>query len=103
MRSKFIILSLLIVPLVSCSSNKEIKRNSFYFDTYTETRLFEGGEEDLNIINQIFFKIDKLTDNFKARDLNNVYFINNTNENVEVEPELYEVLKCSFSKDLSVL
>ena len=103
MRSKFLILSLLIVPLVSCSSNKEIKRNSFYFDTYTETRLFEGGEEDLNIINQIFSKIDKLTDNFKARDLNNVYFINNTNENVEVEPELYEVLKCSFSADLSSL
>ena len=103
MRSKFLILSLLIVPLVSCSSNKEIKRNSFYFDTYTETRLFEGGEEDLNIINQIFSKIDKLTDNFKARDLNNVYCINNTNENVEVEPELYEVLKCSFSADLSSL
>ena len=103
MRSKFLILSFLIVPLVSCSSNKEIKRNSFYFDTYTETRLFEGSEEDLNIINQIFSKIDKLTDNFKARDLNNVYFINNTNENVEVEPELYEVLKRSFSADLSSL
>ena len=103
MRSKFLILPLLIIPLVSCSTGKEIKRNSFYFDTYTETRLFEGDEIDLNNINQIFSKIDKLTDNFNSRGLNNVYIINNTHEDVQIEPELYDVLKLSFSSDLSSL
>ena len=103
MRSKFLILPLLIIPLVSCSINKEIKRNSFYFDAYTETRLFEGNESDLNNIEQIFIKLDKLTDNYLARDLNNVYKINNTTENAEVEPELYDVLEKTFSTELSSL
>ena len=94
MKAKLLLLPLIIVPLSSCQ--KEIKRNSFYFDTYTETRLYEGSTEDLSEINKIFSKIDKLTDNFRERDLNNVYKINNSTESVQVEPELYEVLRASF-------
>lgn len=101
MKAKLLILPLIIVPLSSCQ--KEIKRNSFYFDTYTETRLYEGSENDLSEINKIFSKIDKLTDNYKERDLNNVYKINNSTENVQVEPELYEVLKVSFCNCLDPL
>jgi thiamine biosynthesis lipoprotein len=101
MKAKLLILPLIIIPLSSCQ--KEIKRNSFYFDTYTETRLYEGSEEDLSEINKIFSKIDKLTDNFKERDLNNVYKINNSLENVQVEPELYEVLQASFCDCLDPL
>ncbi len=101
MKAKLLILPLIIVPLSSCQ--KEIKRNSFYFDTYTETRLYEGSEEDLSEINKIFSKIDKLTDNYHERDLNNVYKINNSTENVQVEPELYEVLKASFCNCLDSL
>ena len=101
MKAKLLILPLIIVPLSSCQ--KEIKRNSFYFDTYTETRLYEGSENDLSEINKIFSKIDKLTDNYKERDLNNVYIINNSTENVQVEPELYEVLKASFCNCLDPL
>ena len=101
MKAKLLILPFIIVPLSSCQ--KEIKRNSFYFDTYTETRLYEGSENDLSEINKIFSKIDKLTDNYKERDLNNVYKINNSLENVQVEPELYEVLKASFCNCLDPL
>ena len=101
MKIKFLILPLLIIPLTSCQ--KELKRNSFYFDTYTETKLFEGDYVDLDNIDKIFTKIDKLTDNFEPRDLNNVYTINNSNENVQVEPELYEVLKASFCSCLDPL
>ena len=101
MKAKLLILPLIIIPLSSCQ--KEIKRNSFYFDTYIETKLYEGSEEDLSEINKIFSKIDKLTDNFKERDLNNVYKINNSTENVQVEPELYEVLKASFCDCLDPL
>ena len=103
MKSKLLVFPLLIVPLVSCSVNKEIRRTSFYFDTYTESRLYEGKESNLDDIEKIFTKIDKLTDNFNARDLNNIYKINNTNENFEIEPELYEVLKLSFSSELDPL
>ena len=103
MKSKLLVFPLLIVPLVSCSASKEIRRNSFYFDTYTESRLYEGNESNLDDIEKIFTKIDKLTDNFNARDLNNVYSVNTTTENVEIEPELYEVLKLSFSSDLDSL
>ena len=101
MKIKFLILPLLIIPLTSCQ--KELKRNSFYFDTYTETKLFEGNNVDLDNIDKIFTKIDKLTDNFQPRDLNNVYTINNSNENVQIEPELYEVLKASFCSCLDPL
>ena len=101
MKLKFIILPLLIIPLTSC--NKEIKRNSFYFDTYTETKLFEGNEEDLDNIDELFLKIDRLTDNYRSRNINNVYTINNTSEPVEVDSKLYEVLKASFCNCLEPL
>lgn len=103
MRLKLVVLPLLILPLFSCNANKEIRRYSSYFDTYTESRLYEGDVSNLDNIEKIFTKIDKLTDNFNARDLNNVYKINTTNENVEIEPELYEILKLSFSSDLDSL
>lgn len=101
MKAKLLLLPIIAVSLSSCQ--KEIKGNSFYFDTYCEIRLYEGKDEDLDAINKIFTKIDKLTDNYLPRDLNNIYKINNTNENIIIEPELYEVLQLSFSSELSTL
>ena len=79
MKSKLSLLLLPLISLVSCSTSKEISRKSFYFDTYTDTRLYEGNISSLNDINQIFAKIDKLTDNFT------------------------EILNLSFSSDLASL
>ena len=101
MKIKFLILPLLIIPLTSC--NKELKRNSFYFDTYTETRLFEGSEEDLDNIEDLFLRVDRLTDNYRSRNINNVYTINHTSDPVEVDARLYEVLKASFCNCLEPL
>ena len=101
MKLKFLILPLLIIPLSSC--NKELKRNSFYFDTYTETRLFEGNEEDLDNIDELLLRIDRLTDNYRSRSINNVFTINNSTEPVEVDSKLYEVLKASFCNCLEPL
>lgn len=103
MKLKLSLLLLPLISLVSCSTAKEISRKSFYFDTYTETRLYEGKEENLNDINQIFAKIDKLTDNFTERNIDNIYKINKTNENVVVEPELHDILSLSFSSNLASL
>ena len=101
MKLKFVILPLLIIPLTSC--NKELKRDSYFFDTYTETRLFEGNEEDLDYIEDLFLRIDRLTDCYRGRGINNLFTINYTNEPVEVDPKLYEALKLSFCDCLKPL
>lgn len=103
MKLKLSLLLLPIISLTSCQTSKEISRKSFYFDTYTETRLYEGGEADLKEVDKIFSKIDKLTDNFNERDVNNIYKINKSNENVVVDPTLYDILSLSFSSDLAPL
>ena len=103
MKLKFFVLPILTISLCSCGLSTELNRKSFYFDTYTDTRLFEGTQDNLKDITNIFRKIDKLTDNYKARDVSNVFTINNTNENVKVDKDLYEILNLSFSSDLDDL
>ena len=99
---KFLILPIITISLCSCTTSKELNKKSFYFDTYVNTRLFEGTEDNLKDINKIFSKIDKLTDNYKARDITNVYTINNSGNGtkIEVDPDLYELyVKCSFKRE----
>ena len=103
MKLKSLILPLLTISLCSCSVTKELNRKSFYFDTYTETRLFEGSEEDLDNIEDLFLRVDRLTDNYRSRGINNVFTINNSSEPVEVDSKLYEVLKSSFCNCLEPL
>ena len=95
-------LTILGITLTSCSG-KTISRNSFYFDTYIDSKLFEGSESDLDNLNVIYSKIDKLTDNFHSRNINNIYTINNSSEEIEIDPQLYELLELTFSHDLSAL
>ena len=95
-------LSFLSITLSSCQG-KALTKSSFYFDTYVQTKLFEGAEEDLDNLNQIYSKIDKLTDNYNSRNINNVFTINNTQEEVEIDPTLYNLLELSFSEDLKSL
>ena len=100
---KLLIFPTLLFSLASCTVNKEIHRWNFYFDTYCDYKLFEGEVNNVIDIDDILSKIDKLTDNFNERDLNNIYKINNTNENVEIEPELYEILDFCFSEKIKSL
>ena len=95
MKFKLSLLFLPFISLVSCSSKTVISRKSFYFDTYTEIRLYEGKEENAKEIEKIFSKIDKLTDNYNDRNINNIYRVNNTNEALTIDSELYELL-CVF-------
>lgn len=100
---KLLIFPTLLFSLASCTVKKEIHRWNFYFDTYCDYKLFEGDVNNVIDIDDILSKIDKLTDNFNERDLNNIYKINNTNENVEIEPELYEILDFCFSEKIKSL
>ena len=103
MKRNLILLLLPIISLASCANKNPISREYFYFDTYVEARLYEGEQTNLNELGNLFSKIDKLTDNFNNRDLDNIYKINNSNENVVVESELYEVLSLAFSSDLDTI
>lgn len=91
------------ITLTSCNQNKTLSRNSFYFDTYIDSRLFEGNESDLDNLDKIYSSIDKLTDNFHSRNINNIYTINNSSDEVEIDGDLYELLELSFSQDLKEL
>lgn len=97
MKNKPLLPLFLTILLTSCSNNAAgIKSKIFCFDTYISTHLFDGKNDDLDAIENIFSKYDKLSDNYLDRNINNVYKINHTNEEVEVDQDLYLMLKKTF-------
>ena len=94
---KKLILVLSTSILLSCkNNNKELNRKDFYFDTVISSTLYNSSDEHLTYINEIYSIYDKLSDNYLKRDINNVYTINNTSEEVVVDSKLYELLKLSY-------
>lgn len=97
---KRIIPLLLISILASCSNqNSYIKREVFCFDTWNYIRLYDGKAKDADKLKELFEMYDALSDNYLPRDVNNVYTINNTHEEVEVSPYLFELLKFAVQGD----
>ena len=97
MKNKAYLLAFLPIFLISCSSNQNpIESKIFGFGTYIEAKLFEGNKEDIKEIESIFNTYDKLSDNYRQRDVTNVYSINQTNSDIEVNPKLYDLLLSSF-------
>lgn len=91
---------LLFVPLltlISCSQTKIVNSKIFCFDTMININLYEGDSGNLKDIEGIFTRYDKLSDNYRSRDVNNVYTINHTNEEVAVDNGLYNLLNKAFS------
>lgn len=62
-----------------------------------EIKLYEGKKNHIDDIEAILNKIDKLTDNYQARDVYNVYALNKTNEELTIDKDLYDLLKLSTS------
>lgn len=100
---KILLFPTVLFSLVSCTANKEIHRWNYFFDTMCDYKLFEGDENNAIDIDDILKKVDKLTDNFNERDVENIYKINKTNENVQIDADLYELLSLSFSERLAPL
>ena len=97
MKLKTFIPSLLVIALSACSQNSFVINNKvFCFDTYIETNLYEGDKKDSEKLEEFFTYFDKVSDNYQARNITNVYSINHTNDNVEIDKELYDLLKTSF-------
>lgn len=97
MKLKSLLSTLLIIPLISCSQASSLESKVFCFDTAIDIRLFEGEKQNLTDIENIFSYYDKISDNYKQRDVNNVYSINQTNNDVLVDETLYSMLQKSFA------
>lgn len=96
------LLPLSLIPLFALSScvqkSDVLETKMYYFDTLNEVKLFEGDENNLKDIKDIFYYYDQASDNFNSRSIKNVFYINHSRGNpVTVEPDVYELLKASFN------
>lgn len=102
-KMKKLILLLSASLLLSCTNNnKELNRKDFYFDTVISSTIYNSSDEHLTRINDIYSIYDKLSDNYLKRDINNVYTINNSSDEVIVDSKLYELLKLSYDINLGI-
>ena len=96
MKSKYCLL-LLPILLTSCSKSvKPLENKIFCFDTMINVKLYEGEQNDLTELTNLFSKYGKLSDNYQSVDFTNVYTLNHTNEEITIDKELYDLLKCSI-------
>lgn len=90
------LLGFLSILLTSCSKNvTNIVSEFFCFDTYVSIKIYEGC--DVTKIEDIFARYNKLSDNYHSSDITNVYSINQTNEQITVTEDLYDLLETSFT------
>lgn len=95
---KLFIIPLLAIALTSCSINgNPIESKVFCFDTMVDVRLYDGNKDNIKDIEDILNTYSKLSDNYLASDVDNVYTINHTNDEVTIDERLYKLLQASFS------
>lgn len=98
MKYKIISPLLLVVLLSSCQASTLIEDNIYAFDTFIDVKLFEGNEDDKTYLHNLITDYASYSDNYKAiANINNIYTINSTNEEVEVDHRLYLMLKTAFT------
>ena len=95
MKNKLIPL-LFVFAITACSSNAAMSSKFFCFDTVIETHLYEGNKNDIEEIEDIYSYYSKVSDNYQSSDITNVYSINNTNDVLQIDKKLYDMLKVSF-------
>ena len=92
------LIPLLLVPLLVSCTGKTVTDRVYFFDTVIDYKLIDGKDENCTEINAIFKDFDAFSDNYHVRaGIINVSTINVTNEEITVDPALYELLKTSFS------
>lgn len=88
---------LLAIALTSCSTNNKVIESKFFcFDTLVEAKLYNGKNEHIKEVEKILNNISNLTDNYELKSINGVYAINQTNEEITVDEQLYTLLQDSF-------
>ena len=98
MKLKYTLPLLLITSLSSCSTNNYIESNLFYFDTAVTARLYDGKEQNLKDIKAIFEYYDKISDNYRVRNGENV--LNLTSTPTVVTAEFYSLLSDAVHANL---
>ena len=94
---KLFILPLLAITFNACSTIDNPQVGKFYcFDTMVEAKIYDINTKQMSGIDDLLRSYDALTDNYRDRDVNNVYTINNTNEDVVVDEKLYNLLTLAF-------
>ena len=97
MKCKKLLLLISLIPLISCSKNTAIESRVFYFDTLIDIKLYEGNRYYVEFAKSTLRTIDELADNYHERSGVNVYSINHTHNETEVEYYLVDLLKKSLS------
>ena len=93
MKKRYLSLFLLF-PLIACDSKPfVISTTSFTFGTAIDIVLNEGNEQNLTDMEDILSDLDALTDYYHNRDVNNVYTINQSNEAITIDSELYRIIE----------
>ena len=96
MNKKLIIPFITLLSLTSCSNNVELTDRFFCFDTYVEIKMYEGSQEDVKAIKDMFNMYDALADNYQPRELTNIYRLNHKNTEEHVGTALYKLIKTSI-------
>ena len=96
MKFKYL-LPILGITLSSCQQIYVVKDGVFCFGSYTDITLYEGNKENVDDIIDILNKYSKLSDNYRLADVTNIKSINQTNDEIAVPDELFDLLKTSFN------
>lgn len=94
MKKYFKVLPLLLVAsLTACSQETLTTRMYFYFDTNVNVMIYANNSSKyFKKINSIYQGIDAVSDSYQQRDVVGVYDLNNTNEKIEINGTLYNLL-----------
>ena len=94
MKKYFKVLPLLLVAsLTACSQETLTTRMYFYFDANVNVMIYANNSSKyFKKINSIYQAIDAVSDSYQQRDVVGVYDLNNTNEKIEINETLYNLL-----------
>lgn len=100
---RFAIFLMMIVALFNVSScNSEKTQNIFAFNTQISITLYDGSNDDIEYIEDLILKYDVLCNSYKSfESTNNVYTINHSDDYIEVDKKLYDLLYECYEFQLS--
>ena len=88
---------LLVASLTACTNLKHIEGAGYYFYTEVSYSLYANDIDPEESIKEICKTLDSVSDPYENRNLTNVYDLNQTNEEIEIREELYNLLEAAKS------
>ena len=85
------------LSLSSCNTHKMYGDTYFLYDTYVDVTYYDFDEQSIGDVFDILAKYNDLADNYKEiRSINNIATINKSNDKIEIDKALYDLLARSF-------